>query len=73
MVINFKVLFTAQVPEGRVKCKSFTIIFTDSLLVYDSKYYLQVYLNNRSYKVVKNQIINYFDDNLFEPDEDQIL
>ena len=57
-------------PEDGVECKSFTVISIDSLLVYDSKYYLQVYLDNCAYKVVDNQRIDYLDDNLFETDED---
>ena len=33
-------------PEDDVECESFTVISIDSLLEYDSKYYLQVYLDN---------------------------
>ena len=50
--------------------QSFLLIL-DSLILYDSKYYLQVYLGNRSYKIVDNQMIDYFGDNLFESDQDQ--
>ena len=32
-----------SVPEDDTECKSFTVISIDSLLVYDKKYYLQVY------------------------------
>ena len=46
---NFREL---NVPEDGVECKSFTIIFVDSLLVYENKYYLQVYLDNCAYKIV---------------------
>ena len=35
-----------NVPENDIKCKSFTVISIDSLLVYDKKCYLQVYLDN---------------------------
>ena len=35
-----------NVPEDDVECESFTVIFIDSLLVYNNKYYLQVYLDN---------------------------
>ena len=41
--INFSGL---NVPEDGVKCESFPIISIDSLLVYESKHYLQVYLGN---------------------------
>ena len=41
--INFRDL---NVLEDWVECQSFTIISTDSLVVYSNKYYLQVYLDN---------------------------
>ena len=53
-------------PEDDIECESFTIISIDSLLVCESKYYLQVYLDNCAYKSVNKQMTNYFDDNLFE-------
>ena len=56
--------------EDDVECKSFAIVSIDSLLVYEYKYYLQVYLDNCAYKIVHKQMIDYFDDNLFETDED---
>ena len=34
------------VPEYVAKCECFTTASTDSLLVYENKYYLQVYLDN---------------------------
>ena len=37
--INFRGL---NVTEDDIKCESFTVIFIDSILVYDKKYYLQV-------------------------------
>ena len=49
------------------------LLILDSLILYDSKYYLQVYLGNRSYKIVDNQMIDYFGDNLFESDQDQFF
>ena len=39
-------------PEYCIECESFTIISIDSLLVYENKYYLQVYLDNCGYKIV---------------------
>ena len=46
---NFGVL---NVPEDGVECESFTIISIDSLLDYENKYYLQVYLDKCTYKIV---------------------
>ena len=37
-----------------------------SLLVYDNKYYLEVYLENRAYKIVNRKMRVYLDENLFE-------
>ena len=58
-----------NLSEDGKECKSFTVIFIDSLLVYDNKYYLQVYLDNCDYKIVDKKIIDYLDDNLFEANE----
>ena len=63
---NFRGL---NVPEGGVECESFSIIFIDSLLVYENKYYLQVYVHNCNYKIVNTQVIDYLHDNFFESDE----
>ena len=60
---NFRGL---NVPEDDVECESFTVISTNSLLVYDKKYYLQVYLDNCAYKIVNKQMADYLDENLFE-------
>ena len=43
-------------PEDYIECESFTVISIDSLLVYNKKYYLQEYLDNRVYKVVNKQM-----------------
>ena len=50
-------------PEDDVKCESFTVISIDSFLVYESKYYLQVNLDNFAYKITNKQMTDY---NLFE-------
>ena len=50
---NFRGL---NMPEDDIECESFIVISIDSLLVYDSKYYLQVYLDNCAYKTVNEQI-----------------
>ena len=39
--INFRNLY---VPEDDIECESLTVISVDFLLVYENKYYLQVYL-----------------------------
>ena len=57
---NFRGL---NVPEDDIECQSFTIISTDSLLVYDKKFYLQVYLDNCAYKIIKKQMTDYLNEN----------
>ena len=42
-------------PENDIECEFFTDIFIDSLLVYDEKYHLQVYLDPCAYKVVNKK------------------
>ena len=37
-----------------------------SLLVYENKYYLQVYLDNCTYKIVTKQMTDDLDENAFE-------
>ena len=43
-----------------------TVISIDSLLVYENKYYLQVYIDNCAYKTVNKRMTDYLDENLFE-------
>ena len=57
-----------NMPEDDIECESFTVIFIDTLLVYKSKYCVQVYLDNSAYKSANKQIRDYVDDNLFETD-----
>ena len=54
--------------EDGVECKCFTVIPIDPLLVYDNKYYLQVYLDNCANKSVDNQMRDYLDNNLLVAD-----
>ena len=49
-----------------MQCESSTVISIDSLLVYDNKYYLQVYLDNCAFKIVNEQMTDYLQENLFE-------
>ena len=55
--------------EDGEECESFTMIYIDSLLVYDKKYYLQVYLDYWFYKTVNKLMIDYLDDNNSDSDE----
>ena len=43
--------WSLSVPEDAARCESFMIISIDSLLYYENKHYLQVYLNNCVYKI----------------------
>ena len=46
-----------NVPKDRVQYEPFTIIYIDLLLVYESKYYLQIYLDNCANKIIDRQMI----------------
>ena len=37
------------------ECQSFTVISIDSLLLYENKHYLQVYLLNSAYKIANKK------------------
>ena len=60
---NFRGL---NVPYNGIECESFTAISIDSLLVYENKYYLHIYLDNRAYKIVNKQMADYLDESLFK-------
>ena len=51
-----------NVPED----ESFTAISIDSLLVYNKKYYLQVFLDNYACKIVNKKVTDYLHENLFD-------
>ena len=53
-------------PGDDIECECFTVISIDSLLVYESKYYLQVYLDNCADKIVNKQMTDYLDKSVFE-------
>ena len=53
-------------PEDDIECELFTVISIDPLLVYEKKYYLQVYLDNCAYEIANKQMTDYLDNNLFE-------
>ena len=63
--INFRGL---KVPEDDIECESFAVISINSLLVFENKFYLQVYLDNCAYRIANKQMTDYLDDNLFETD-----
>ena len=65
--VQYKVYITfhgLKVPEGDIECKSFTVVSIDSLLLFDKKYYLQVYLRNC--QIVNEQMKDYLDENAFK-------
>ena len=55
-----------NVSEDDIEFESFAVIFTDSLLVCESKYYLQVYLDNCAYKIVNKHMTDYLIKFFFE-------
>ena len=54
-----------NVPEDGIECDFFTVISIDSLLIYENKYYLEVYLDNCAYKIANKEMADYLDDNFF--------
>ena len=42
-----------------MECEYFAVISINSLLVYQNKYYLQVYLDNCPYKIIDQQMVYY--------------
>ena len=61
--INFRDL---NVSENDIECECFTVISIDSVLVYENKYFLQVYLDSCAYEIANKQMTDYLDENLFE-------
>ena len=53
-----------NVPEDDIEWESFTVASIHTFLVYNSKYYLQLYLDNCAYKIVSKEITDYLDENL---------
>ena len=47
-----------NVSENDIEYESFTVISIYYFLVYENKYYLQVYLNNGTYKILNRQMIS---------------
>ena len=55
-----------NIPEADLECKFFRIMYIDSLLVCENKYYLEVYLDNCAYKIVNKQVADYLDETFLE-------
>ena len=55
-----------NVSQDDIECKFFTVISIDCLLVYDSKYYFQVYLRQFSLQNCTQKMTCYPDKNLSE-------
>ena len=66
MTTNFSGI---NVPKDGVERDTFTNISIDSLLVYEKKYNLQVYLDNCACKIIRRQMAEYLDDHHFDSDE----
>ena len=54
--------FLLILSEDGIEYQFFTIAFINSLLVYENKFYLQLYLANCAYKIVDKQMIEYLDE-----------
>ena len=52
---------------------SFTIISIGFLLLFERKYFLQVYLENCAYKTVDKRLIDYVYNHLFDSDPNYFL
>ena len=63
---EIKNFHSLNVPDDDTECESFTVISIDSLLVYENRNYLQVYLDNCAYKIIYKQMTDYLWDNPFE-------
>ena len=55
-----------NVPKDDLECESFTVIFINSLPIFENKYCLQVYLYKFTYKIVNKQMNDDLDDILFK-------
>ena len=60
---NFRSL---NVLEDDIECEYFTVVSIDSLLAYENKYYLRVYLDNCTYKIVNKQLTDFLHESVFE-------
>ena len=58
-----------NVPKYDIEYQPFTVISINSILVYQNKYYLQLYLNNCTNKIVDKGMIDCLGKNPFETDK----
>ena len=62
--------FDDRYIKSKIKtCRHEIYINFRGLNVYNTKYYLQVYLDNCACKILSTQVIDYLDDNVFESDQ----
>ena len=59
--------------QKMIECESFKVISIDCLLLYENKYYLEVYSDNYTCKMKDKGMIDYLGENIFETDENQVL
>ena len=59
--------------QKMIECESFKVISIDCLLLYENKYYLEVYSDNYTCKMEDKGMIDYLGENIFETDENQVL
>ena len=52
--------------ENDIEHECLTVVSIDSLFVNENKYYLQLYLDNCTHKIVNKEMIDYLDENIFE-------
>ena len=64
---NFRGL---NVLEDGIEYVFFTVISIESILVYDKKCYIQLYLDNCANKIVDKKMLDFLHDILFKADED---
>ena len=57
-----------NVSEDHIACKSFQSFLLIFFIVFENKYYLQVYLDNCAYRIAKKQMTDHPDKNHFATD-----
>ena len=61
---NLYVEIHTSLQEDGGECESFTLISIDSLLIYENKYCLQVYLDSCTFNTVNFEMLDYLKDNI---------
>ena len=62
---NLHVGIHTSLPEDSWECESFTLTSINSLLIYENKYCLQVYLDSCAFNTVNTEMLDYLEDNIF--------